>query len=244
MTGNRVVWLRPGDPAENFPPIESALREPDGLLAAGGDLTTARLLQAYRHGIFPWYEEGQPPLWWSPDPRCVLQRGDFHESRSLRRDLRRSASSVTFNTAFAAVIRACAAPRRSGPGTWITADMISAYEQLHVEGWAHSIEIWRDDSLAGGLYGVAIGRVFFAESMYSGADGASKIAVLTLARMMDNDALGIVDCQLDSSHLRSLGATLIPRPVFAEILDSLCEPAIRFENWPNAPISSDELLWE
>lgn len=244
MTGNRVVWLRPGDTTESFPPIELALTEPDGLLAAGGDLATARLLQAYRHGIFPWYEEGQPLLWWSPDPRCVLQQGDFHVSRSLGRDLKRSAYSVRFNTAFAAVIRACAAPRRSGPGTWITAEMISAYERLHVEGWAHSIEIWRNHDLVGGLYGVAIGRAFFAESMYSGADGASKIAVLTLARMMDDGALGIVDCQLDSSHLRSLGATLIPRPAFAGILDSLCEPPIRFENWPDAPISTGELLQE
>lgn len=242
MSNNRVIWLSPTDPRDAFPPVETALREPDGLLAAGGDLSTQRLLCAYRSGIFPWSDEGQPILWWSPDPRCVFKKGDFHLSRSLRRHLRQSTAEVRFNTSFATVIRACAAPRISEQETWITPDMITAYERLHSEGWAHSVEIWRDGSLVGGLYGLAIGRAFFGESMYSAEDNASKIALLTLSKMINADKLGIFDCQVPSSHLISLGATLIPRHEFIEILKPLCEPGVRFENWPSAPISMQELL--
>lgn len=242
MNNNRIIWLGPDDPYDAFPPIDTALSEPGGLLAAGGDLSTDRLLYAYRHGIFPWYEDGQPLLWWSPDPRCVLQQGSYHLSRRLRRYLRQSSAEVRFNTSFSNVIRACAAPRRSGQGTWITPDMITAFERLHGEGWAHSVEIWQDGSLVGGLYGLGIGRVFFGESMFSDDANASKIALLTLSRMMDSNELGIIDCQVDSSHLLSLGATLIPRREFAGVLESLCQPATRFENWPSAPISAGELL--
>ena len=241
MSNSRIVWLSAEDPPDAFPPADAALREPDGLIAAGGDLSSERLLCAYRRGIFPWYDEGQPLLWWSPDRRCVFQPGDFHVSRRLRRSLRQSRAEVRFDTAFGAVIRACAAPRGAEHGTWITPDMIAAYERLHREGWAHSIEVWQDDSLIGGLYGLAIGRAFFGESMYSGADGASKIALLALSKMMDTDKLGILDCQLVSSHLLSLGATIIPRDQFGTILDTLCSPVIRFENWPTAPISVPEL---
>ena len=242
MSSNRVIWLSPTDPQEAFPPVETALREPDGLLAAGGDLSSERLLCAYRSGIFPWSDEGQPILWWSPDPRCVFRKGDFHASRSMRRHLRQSTAEVRFNTSFAAVIRACAAPRVYEKQTWITADMIDAYEQLHSEGWAHSVEIWRDESLVGGLYGLAIGRAFFGESMYSTEENASKIALLTLSRMINADEFGIFDCQVPSSHLLSLGATPIPRQEFTEILKSLCDPVVRFENWPSAPISMQALL--
>ncbi len=219
MNNSRVVWLSPGEPEDEFPPVENALREPDGLLAAGGDLTSARLLAAYRRGIFPWYEEGQPLLWWSPDPRCVLQAGQFHVSRSLRRYLRQSPLEVTFNTSFGEVIRACAGPRRSQQGTWITSDIVRAFEKLHDDGWAHSIEVRLDNALAGGLYGLAIGKVFFAESMFSHVANASKVAMLVLARMLAEHAFGLVDCQVDSAHLQSLGATLIPRRDFVATLD-------------------------
>ena len=241
MSNSRIVWLSAEDPPDAFPPADAALREPDGLIAAGGDLSSERLLCAYRRGIFPWYDEGQPLLWWSPDRRCVFQPGDFHVSRRLRRSLRQSRAEVRFDTAFGAVIRACAAPRGAEHGTWITPDMIAAYERLHREGWAHSVEVWQDDSLIGGLYGLAIARAFFGESMFSGADGASKIALLALSQMMDTDKLGILDCQLVSSHLLSLGATIIPRDQFGTILDTLCSPVKRFENWPTAPISVPEL---
>ncbi|MBT8090934.1 MAG: leucyl/phenylalanyl-tRNA--protein transferase [Gammaproteobacteria bacterium] len=242
MSNNRVIWLSPTDPQEAFPPVEAALREPNGLLAAGGDLGTERLLSAYRSGIFPWSDEGQPILWWSPDPRCAFSKGDFHLSRSLRRHVRRSTAEVRFNTSFLAVIRACAAPRASEKETWITADMIAAYVRLHGEGWAHSVEIWREGSLVGGLYGLAIGRAFFGESMYSAEANTSKIALLALSNMINNDVFGIFDCQLPSSHLLSLGAKLIPRREFIEVLKPLCNPVTPFENWPSAPISAAELL--
>lgn len=241
MSNGRVTWLSADDPPGAFPPISAALREPDGLLAAGGDLSSDRVLCAYRRGIFPWYEQGQPLLWWSPDPRCVFRPGDFHLSRRLRRSSRKSTAEVRFNTDFGSVIRACAAPRGAARGTWITTDMLAAYERLHKEGWAHSVEIWQNGSLIGGLYGLAIGRAFFGESMFSGASDASKYALLAISRMLDDNTLGIVDCQLISSHLLSLGATTIPRTEFAAVLDGLCDPAIRFENWPNAPISVSEL---
>jgi len=242
MSNTRVAWLRPDDPVDAFPPVTQALREPDGLLAAGGDLGPERLLYAYRNGIFPWYDEGQPLLWWSPDPRCVLLPGDFHVSRSLRRLLQRSDAEVRFNTAFRDVIHACAAPRPSQFGTWITSDMINAYERLHEGGWAHSIEVWQRGTLAGGLYGLAIGRAFFGESMFSSTPNASKIALLMLANLMDTGEFGMLDCQVLSSHLLSLGATTIPREDFVDIVESLCEPPKAFENWPPAPIPAPELI--
>lgn len=241
MSSARIRWLRPDEPADAFPPLDEALAEPDGLLAAGGDLGTARLLYAYRHGIFPWYDSGQPPLWWSPNQRCVLRPGDFHVSRRLRRMLRQSTAEIRFNTAFADVIRQCAAPRPSQRGTWITTDMIAAYERLYAESWAHSIEVWRDGTLVGGLYGLAIGRVFFGESMFSGESNASKIALLTLSRMMDEGQLALVDCQVVSPHLSSLGAILLPRDEFAAALARYCAPPARLENWPNAPIPVSSL---
>lgn len=242
MSNNRVAWLSASDPSDAFPPVETALTEPDGLLAAGGDLGPERLLYAYRHGIFPWYEAGQPLLWWSPRQRCVLRKGDLHVSRRLRRSLRKSVAEVRFNTTFGAVIRACAAPRGAERGTWITSDMIAAYEKLHDDGWAHSIEIWQEDTLTGGLYGLAIGRIFFGESMFSAAGNASKIALLALSGMMDSGEFAMLDCQLVSRHLLTLGASIMSRREFVDALESLCQPPTRFENWPLAPITVSELL--
>jgi leucyl/phenylalanyl-tRNA--protein transferase len=241
VSNSHIAWLSPGDPVESFPPLESATSEPDGLLAAGGDLTVERLLYAYRSGIFPWYDDGQPLLWWSPDPRCVLCPGDLHVSRRLRRTVRQSGAEVRFNHDFGQVIRACAAPRASQQDTWITVDMIAAFEQLHKEGWAHSIEVWENGELSGGLYGLAIGRVFFGESMFSREPNASKIALLALARYLQDGQFELLDCQVISGHLLSLGATLVPRTEFASGLARLCDPPHRFENWPSAPITALEL---
>lgn len=241
MTNTRVIWLSATDPPDAFPPVEQALREPDGLLAAGGDLSTARLLAAYRRGIFPWYEAGQPLLWWSPDPRCVFLPGDFHVARSLARYLRHSNAEVHFNSDFDAVIRACAAPRRYENHTWITAEMYTAYTALHEAGWAHSIEIRDAGELVGGMYGIVIGRAFFGESMFSRQTNASKIALLAVARLMDDGVLGLLDCQLQSPHLTGLGASIIPRSNFTARLDVLCEPPERFRGWPGAPLRVPDL---
>ena len=241
MTTSRLTWLSSSDLPDAFQPVENALREPDGLLAAGGDLSSERLLAAYRSGIFPWYEDGQPLLWWSPDPRCVFCPGDLHVSRRLRREIRRSPLAIRFNTSFGEVIRACAGPRRYQQGTWITQDMVSAYERLHAEGWAHSIEIFDGDELAGGLYGIGIGRAFFGESMFSAQPNASKFALLYLDHLMDSDALGIVDCQVQSSHLLALGANMIPRSDFVARLGTLCSPPDRLEIGPAGPTSLCEL---
>jgi len=242
MSSQRVVWLTADDPPATFPPVEDALREPDGLLAAGGDLATERLLAAYRQGIFPWYDDGQPLLWWSPDPRCVFFKNDLHLSQRLHKQLRGSSAEVRFNTAFGDVIGACAGPRRHQQGTWITDDMVAAYQRLHDTGWAHSIEIWQDDRLIGGLYGLIIGGAVFGESMFSRQSNASKIALLVLDRLLDAGTIGLLDCQVQSSHLLSLGASVIPRSQFTGLLDALCEPPKPFENWPDSPIKVPELL--
>lgn len=234
MSGNnRVAWISPGDPPDAFPDIGRAMTEPNGLLAVGGDLSPARLLTAYRLGIFPWFESGQPILWWSPDPRCVLIPGQFHASRSLRRALRRSDACIRFNTCFDAVMRRCAEPRPGQFGTWITREMIEAYARLHGDGWAHSIEVWRGRRLIGGLYGVVIGRVFFAESMFSGESNASKTALYALSQYLNTRGFALIDCQVRSEHLASLGATMLPRAEFATTLESACAPPERFADWPD-----------
>ena len=242
MSNNRVIWLAEDDPPDAFPPVSNALREPDGLLAAGGDLSVERLLAAYRRGIFPWYSEGQPLLWWSPDPRCVYRKGDFHLTRRLRRELRKSLAEVRVNTAFSDVVVACAGPRRYEESTWITSDMISAYDALHRSGWAHSVEIWLEGTLIGGLYGIIIGRVLFGESMFSGQTNASKIALLFLDRMLEMETLALIDCQVRSPHLLSLGASVVPRAQFVDSLDELCEPPQAFATWPEMPIKASELI--
>ena len=242
MSNNRVIWLGQDDPPASFPPVGAALTEPDGLLAAGGDLSKARLLYAYRHGIFPWYEEGQPLLWWSPDPRCVFEPGDFHLARRLRRDLLKSDAEIRINTAFGDVIRACAGPRKSEQGTWITTAIITAFEQLHAAGWAHSIEVWQAGQLRGGLYGIAIGKVFFGESMFSATANASKMALLYLATRMHAGDLQLLDCQVVSAHLQRLGARSISRAAFVDRLESLCTPELLFLNWPATAFKCSELL--
>ena len=197
-----------------FPPIEHALRNPNGLLAAGGNLSAARLLDAYSHGIFPWFNAGEPILWWSPDPRMVLVPGEFKISRSLRKTLRSKNYEVRTDSAFGQVMRACAAPRGKQAGTWIHEDMIAAYTELHQMGIAHSVEIWMNGQLVGGLYGVSIGRMFFGESMFSRVTDASKIALAHLASQLQRWGYGLIDCQMNTPHLASLGAREMPRAEF------------------------------
>ncbi len=232
MKSPNITWISSDDPPDAFPEIESAFDIPDGLLAAGGDLSPERLLYAYRHGIFPWYDSGQPILWWSPDPRCVLRPHEFHVSKRLRRSLSRSKLEVSFNQAFSAVIAACAEDRIGQHGTWITDDMAHAYSRLHQQGWAHSIEIWQENRLAGGLYGLAIGRAFFGESMFSRQTNASKAAMIALCQQMVLNDFEILDCQVESPHLVSLGASLMPRNKFAAVLRQACKSNARFLDWP------------
>ncbi len=207
------------DPRDiRFPPVEEAT--PDGLLAIGGDLQPARLLEAYRHGIFPWYNDGQPILWWSPDPRAVLFPEKLHISRSLKRSLRPGLFSVTFDTCFREVMLQCGGPRPQYPdgGTWITPAMVEAYTALHEMGHAHSVESWKGGRLVGGVYGVAIGGAFFAESMFTKVDDASKVALVTLVRQLHTWGFTIIDCQQSSPHVMALGAEEISRRTFAEHL--------------------------
>ncbi len=222
-----IPWLIGNTP---FPAVETALREPNGLLAAGGGLHPARLLDAYRHGIFPWFSPGDPILWWSPDPRMVLFPAEFKLSRSLARVIRNAGFEVRCDTAFETVMRACAAPRAGQNGTWIQGDMIAAYCALHELGYAHSVETWRDDELVGGLYGVAIGRMFYGESMFSCEANASKVALAHLSRQLERWRFGMIDCQMNTPHLASLGAREIPRAEFVERLRELvnCEPVTRW----------------
>lgn len=213
-----IPWLT--EDVESFPPVERALRHPDGLLAAGGDLSPARLLAAYRRGIFPWYEEPEPILWWSPDPRAVLFPAELHLPASLRRVLRRGSFTLSADRCFAQVVAACAGPRRRAAGTWIGPAMLHAYCELHRLGHAHSIETWRDGELVGGLYGIAIGRVFFGESMFSRVSDASKVAFVHLVGQLRAWGFAVIDCQQDTPHLRSLGARTITRAQFRVILET------------------------
>ena len=213
-----IPWLTAEDA---FPPVGRALEEPNGLLAAGADLSVPRLLQAYRSGIFPWFNEDQPILWWSPDPRMVMFPAEVKISRSLGKRLRRRDYEVRADTDFSAVMRSCAAPRDGNPGTWITPQMVAAYEAFHRAGHAHSLETWIGDELAGGLYGVALGRVFFGESMFTRATDASKIALAHLARQLERWGYGIIDCQMTTPHLARLGAREIPRAAFIRKLGEL-----------------------
>jgi leucyl/phenylalanyl-tRNA--protein transferase len=210
----QITWLSPLDPPERFPAVEQALDDPPGLLAAGGDLTPERLVAAYARGIFPWYSAGQPVLWWTPDPREVLFPAEFRLSRSLARTLRRGRLSTTLNADFAAVIDGCAAPRAGLPGTWITAEMRAAYVRLHALGHACSIETWAQGRIVGGLYGVRSGPVFCGESMFSRRTDASKAALARLVQECGALGITLIDCQLASGHLRSLGSRPISRAEF------------------------------
>jgi leucyl/phenylalanyl-tRNA--protein transferase len=213
-----ITWLSPKDAPEWFPPPEQALDEPAGLLAAGGDLSPARLLAAYRRGIFPWYSPGQPVLWWSPDPRAVLFPEEFRLSRSLAKTVRNGGFTVVADLDFAAVIDGCLAPRPHSLGTWITSEMRDAYLELHYRGFAHSIEARLGGELVGGLYGVRLGGIFFGESMFSRARDASKVALAHLVTVCRRNSIAAIDCQLASRHLESLGARSIPRTQFQALL--------------------------
>ncbi|HZO23192.1 MAG TPA: leucyl/phenylalanyl-tRNA--protein transferase [Steroidobacteraceae bacterium] len=213
-----ITWLSPQDAPDSFPAPEQALEDPPGLLAAGGDLSPARLLAAYRRGIFPWYSPGQPVLWWSPDPRAVLFPEEFRCARSLAKTLRNGGFSLAVNRDFAAVIDSCAAPRPHSPGTWITPEMRNAYLQLHRLEYAHSIEAYRQGVLVGGLYGVRLGSVFFGESMFSRERDASKVALAHLVSLCRDNGIAVIDCQLASRHLQSLGSRAIARSQFLSLL--------------------------
>ena len=230
-----ITFLHDSTP---FPPVEQALRSPNGLLAAGGDLAPERLLDAYRHGIFPWFNAGEPALWWSPDPRMVLFPEEFKISRSLRKTLRNKTYDVRTDTAFERVMRACAEPR-NGQGTWITGEMVAAYAHLHRMGYAHSVETWLDGKLVGGLYGISIGRMFYGESMFSRASDASKVALAHLAAQLQRWNFGMIDCQMNTPHLISLGARELPRTEFIQCLQELIHypdiaPQWKFDNEPVA----------
>ncbi len=228
----RLAWVEPGQP---LPPPTRAQREPNGLLAAGRDLGPARLIEAYRQGTFPWYEAGQPVLWWSPDPRMVLHLEEFRISRSfaktLRRIVREGRWRLAIDTSFETVMRCCAAPRPGQSGTWITEEMMAAYVGLHRSGRAHSFEVWEGDCLRGGLYGVAIGRMFFGESMFALAPEASKFALASLVATLREAGFSVIDCQQNTRHLASFGAREIGRAEFLDAVAGLC--ALPAPDWPD-----------
>lgn len=212
----RLHWLDPRDPCQAFPASDQALQNPDGLIAAGGDLTISRLLRAYQRGIFPWFNPDEPILWWTPDPRAVVAPSQLHVSRSLQRRLRRHDYQLSFDCAFAQVMQACA--DRPGEGTWLGPAMQTAYLELHRRGYAHSIEVWQNEQLIGGLYGLALGGVFFGESMFSHARDGSKIAMAWLCRQLQAWNYALLDCQVSSPHLHRMGVKLMARPQFETIL--------------------------
>jgi leucyl/phenylalanyl-tRNA---protein transferase len=227
-----IPWLTENTP---FPPLALALREPDGLLAASGELTPAMLLNAYCHGIFPWFNPGDPVLWWSPDPRMVLLPDEFNCSASLAKVLRNARFEVRTDTVFEQVMRACAAPRGEQSGTWIDEQIIAAYCALHQQGYAHSVEVWLDGELVGGLYGVAIGQMFYGESMFSRVSNASKVALAHLTCQLKAWQFGMIDCQMYTPHLASLGGKLIPRDEFISRLEKL----INYPHHPRWSFDSD-----
>jgi leucyl/phenylalanyl-tRNA--protein transferase len=233
-----IPYLDAEDP---FPPVEEAMRDPNGLLAAGGDLSPRRLLDAYRRGIFPWFGDEDPLLWWSPDPRMVLFVDELRVSRSLRKTIRAGRFSVTADRAFSAVMSGCAAPRADQEGTWITTEMRAAYARLAAMGFAHSAEAWLGDELAGGLYGVAIGRVFFGESMFARVSDASKVAFVVLVHHLRRWGFRLIDCQMSTAHLASLGAREISRSEFlAEVDRSVLEPPVP-SPWTFDPLATIDM---
>ena len=226
-----IPWLAPDDETTPLPDPETALAEPNGLLAIGGSLSPGRLEAAYRAGVFPWFSPGEPILWWSPDPRAIISPSGFHISRSLRRALRRDDYRVSLDTAFDAVVAACAEPRADQLGTWITTDMQAAYSRLHVAGLAHSIEVWRRGALIGGLYGVSLGAAFFGESMFSRAPNGSKIAMAWLMRQIHAWGFHFLDCQMPTAHLLRMGAEQIPRKRFLLALAASQRQPTRTSPW-------------
>lgn len=227
----RLHWLDPRDPNQPFPPAHRAMRDPNGLLAIGGDLSLTRLIRAYSSGIFPWYNPNEPILWWCPDPRAVLYPGEFHVSHSLAKRIRKSDYAVSLDCAFDTVLDACGAPRTHSSGTWLGPEMKVAYRELHARGFAHSVEVWREGALIGGLYGVALGHCFFGESMFSRADDASKLALHHLCEQLDAWDFALIDCQIASPHLKTLGAIDIPRERFLLQLRQALQHAGRTGQW-------------
>lgn len=256
QSGPHVRWIDPHAPPDEFPDPAAALREPNGLLAIGGDLSVERLLAAYRRGIFPWFSDGQPILWWTPDPRAVLFPAEFRMSRSLRKTLRKNTYRLSVDQAFRAVVAGCATrgapaeadvgghnedPNDGENGTWITRDMATAYEQLHTAGHAHSIETWCDGQLVGGLYGINIGHVFFGESMFSCSADASKAAFVKLISICRATGIELIDCQVASGHLTRLGSREIARADFNRLLAQLTTfPSV--PSWPDDSIASKQLV--
>ena len=227
-----LPWLDPDDESSSFPAAVSALKDPEGLVAAGGDLSPKRVLRAYHEGIFPWYEEDQPILWWSPNPRGILYPKDFIAHKRLLRTIKKKNWRISFDQSFIEVIKACAEPRSNSRGTWITSDMLSAYTHLHHLGHAHSIEVWNQDGLVvGGIYGVALGSIFFGESMFSRETDTSKVALLYLCAYLDSWGYKIIDTQLGSKHLTSLGGIEIPRDEYLYVLSKLVSESVRPEAW-------------
>lgn len=220
-----------------FPDPETALTEPNGLLAWGGDLSAERLLAAYAQGVFPWYNEEEPILWWSPDPRCVFHTDAIHISRSLRKQLDKSHWRLTADTSFSRVMRACAAPRNGQPGTWIGPEMIAAYEELHRRGHAHSVEVWDRGSLVGGIYGVAVGRLFCGESMFSTRSGGSKVALAGLCRLLHGWGFPLLDAQVTNDHLLSMGAVEIARRPFVAQARKLAAMPGMVGSWVSHPVA-------
>lgn len=227
----RPYWIPYQADAHHFPPLDNALEHPDGLLAVGGDLSIERLLVAYRHGIFPWYSDDQPILWWSPSQRMVLFPEYLKVSRSLRKTIRRNQFTVTMDVCFQAVMEGCATYTEKRQNTWITKEMLTAYCHLHTKGFAHSIESWHAGELVGGLYGMALGKVFFGESMFSYMTDASKVAFVKLVHQLAHWGYELIDCQVYTRHLSSLGAMEIPRRDFRALLDRLCEMPARMGTW-------------
>ncbi len=234
MSGAPFWWVATHTVSHELPAPQMALREPNGLLAAGGELTPTHLWQAYQQGIFPWYNDGQPILWWSPDPRAVIRVTDFHASRRLRRTLRQHPWRITLNCAFAEVVAQCAAPRARDQGTWLNPAMQAAYCAMHALGRAHSLEVWRESRLVGGVYGVAVGRVFSGESMFSRVSDTSKIALFALCRHLAANGYAVLDCQIDNPHLTTLGCETMPRDKFIQLLREPA-PAAPYM-WMSAPL--------
>ena len=213
-----LTWLERDDP---FPPVETALKNPNGLLCAGADLSVERLLDAYRHGVFPWFSGDEPILWWSPDPRMVLRCDELKVSRSLAKSVRNKGFELKIDSAFSRVTKACAGPRKGEAGTWLGKDMQAAYLALHRAGHAHSFETWQGETLVGGLYGIAIGRMFYGESMFSRATDASKVALVGLVATLRERGFPLIDCQQKTPLLASLGACEIPRRQFSRRVAAL-----------------------
>ncbi len=234
--------LSPNDPSGTFPAVDKALREPNGLLAIGGDLSVRRLVNAYRAGIFPWYNAGDPILWWSPDPRTLLLPEELHISRTLRKTLRQRRFALSMDRDFPRVINACACISRHGEtGTWLLPEMIRAYRALNIHGIAHSVEVWEQGQLVGGLYGVAIGRAFFGESMFSRASDASKVALVFLCQQLAHWRFELIDCQVATEHLLGMGAQLVPRTQFIKKLESCRELPGREGSWDDGAWQHPEL---